>query len=117
MMSCLKSILSILCLALPRIFRHRDAKRRVSIVEEVRTGDEDAVNARIEAWEKGLKAIALISFITFCGCVQTPPKLPPQTGTETRILRIEWQGTKGWFVPDARMETILLEMDELYEKQ
>lgn len=115
MVSMLGKFFSVLSLVLPRWFRLAGARRRVGIAAEVRSGDEAAVNARMEAWEKGLRAVALTSSLLLLGGCWGVPRLPPPTGCETRILRMEHEGVKGWFVPDARMEGMMLMIDGLYE--
>ena len=70
--------------------------------------------------------IATIPWITFllvtvfpvltlpgCKAAMAAHKVP----VDFNMVRMEWNGTKGWFVPDARLESIGLRMDELIEER
>ena len=55
-----------------------------------------------------LLAIATLAAAIIAGCTAPPTPLPQPNVPD--IIPVTWDGTPGWFVPNDRLETLLLQL-------
>lgn len=84
----------------PARARAKKQKVRAEIEHEVRSGDEDAVNRRLEETLKNV-VIPLLLIIGLGGCGPSKPQIV-YVNEPNRVCRMDKDGVSGWWVPDGR---------------
>ncbi len=80
--------------------KFEEEKRRIQ--HEVRSGDKDAVNRRIN---KNLPLILLLAALGGCaGCRNTKPPNVVYVPVDRECTPMEYNGVKGWFIPNVVWE-------------
>lgn len=100
-----------------RAERKARAEEPVKAAEEMRQavaeGDEEKVNRMLEEARMGrahggkvlpalLAAVALAGSLCLHGCVLVPQQKPLVLSADRRVVKMEMDGVKGWFVPEAQ---------------